>query len=57
MLNKSVEIGDHVVIFGKVTEAFSELHKLRESEILLYYVNGSYSPPLEEEGMIGEIRK
>jgi hypothetical protein len=39
-----VEIGDHVVVFGEVAEKFDELHQIEEASVLLYYVNGKYSP-------------
>ncbi|EXJ56577.1 hypothetical protein A1O7_06921 [Cladophialophora yegresii CBS 114405] len=41
---KTVEIGDHVVIFGEVVEKYDELHHLEEASVWLYYVNGKYSP-------------
>jgi hypothetical protein len=40
--HKAVEIEDHMVLFGEVTEAFAEFHRIQESSVLLYYVNGEF---------------
>ncbi|KIW65060.1 hypothetical protein PV04_07346 [Phialophora macrospora] len=46
--HKTVEIGDHVVVFGEVAEKVDELHQIEEASVLLYYVNGKYSPLIAE---------
>jgi flavin reductase (DIM6/NTAB) family NADH-FMN oxidoreductase RutF len=41
--SKTVEIADHMVIFGEVFECQHELSKVDKSSTFLYYVNGEYS--------------
>ncbi|KAJ9615337.1 hypothetical protein H2200_001412 [Cladophialophora chaetospira] len=43
---KTVEIEDHVVVFGEVTETEAHFHRLKESSVLMYYVDGKYCPPI-----------
>ena len=55
--DKDVEIGDHIVVFGQVTERHTELHGFEDSAVLLYYVNGEYKPLITaaRSGLSGRV--
>lgn len=43
LLEKTVEIGDHLVLFGKVTATTGDVRKIKPERVYLYYVNRTYS--------------